>query len=306
MLYGKSPFLHENPNLMYGKIIEAEPQFPKEFKYSDEAIDLIKKLLKKNGAERVGYDDEQEIFTHPWFNDIDFAKLIAKKLPALVIPCVEDVTAPTRKSLSQRPTEDGSEEQEVENELELSFEMEGTPSKQKIAGVNDSIDDFSYFEEEGWVETAVDAFDENILQEFEDERNIQMLTNIEEYSEASANEEEGGIKKEKRDALNSPQGELLHTTSQESGDEKDKVRRKGSIDSQFGEKLKNTPKEPEKSERKATDPSFNHVLKKADSSDKVSESSKKGSPASGPTKTDQLFNTETATIPPSPGLNGAS
>lgn len=306
MLYGKSPFLHENPNLMYGKIIEAEPQFPKEFKYSDEAIDLIKKLLKKNGAERVGYDDEQEIFTHPWFNDIDFAKLIAKKLPALVIPCVEDVTAPTRKSLSQRPTEDGSEEQEIENELELSFEMEGTPSKQKIAGVNDSIDDFSYFEEEGWVETAVDAFDENILQEFEDERNIQMLTNIEEYSEASVNEEEGGIKKEKRDALNSPQGELLHTTSQESGDEKDKVRRKGSIDSQFGEKLKNTPKESEKSERKATDPSFNHVLKKADSSDKVSESSKKGSPTSGPTKTDQLFNTETGTIPPSPGLNGAS
>src|SRR5687768_3926064 len=122
MLYGKSPFLHENPNLMYGRIIEGEPTFPKEFKYCDDAVDLIKKLLKKNGAERIGYDDEQEIFTHPWFNDIDFAKLIAKKLPAVVIPCVENSNTTRRKSLNQRPTEEELNEQMHEDDLDLSFE----------------------------------------------------------------------------------------------------------------------------------------------------------------------------------------
>ena len=280
MLYGKSPFLHENPNLMYGKIIEGEPTFPKEFKYSEDVIDLIKKLLKKNGAERIGYDDEQEIFTHPWFNDIDFAKLIAKKLPALVIPCVEDTIPPTRKSLSQRPTEDGSEEQVVEeNAIELSFEQEVTPSKQKKQGVNDSMDDFSYFEEEGWVETAIDATDENILEEFADEQRIQMLTNIEEYSEVSAcDEDESGIKKEKRDALISPQGELATNVTNES-EEKEKFKRKGSVDSQFGEKIKQAPKE-EKPERKYTDATVIPVLKKADSSDRINDNGKKGSPSS--------------------------
>ena len=307
MLYGKSPFLHENPNLMYGKIIEGEPVFPKEFKYSDEAIDLIKKLLKKNGAERIGYDDEQEIFTHPWFNDIDFAKLIAKKLPALVIPCVENVTAPARKSLGQRPTEDGSEEQEKdEDSLELSFEIEGTPSKKK-GGVNDSIDDFSYFEEEGWVETAIDVHDENILDEFHDEQRIQMLTNIEEYSEISVNgdDDEGG-KKEKRDALNSPQGELVKTPSHDNGEEKEKVKRKGSIDSQFGDKLKSGPKEIEKAERKSTDPSCNHLLKKADSSDKVSETAKKSTSASVIIKADKIFGNDSPLLQPSTEENGTS
>lgn len=90
MLYGKSPFFDANANMMYGRIMEEEPIFPKEFKYSDESTDLIKKLLKKSGADRIGYDDEQEVFTHPWFNDIDFAKLIAKKLPVMIIPHVDE------------------------------------------------------------------------------------------------------------------------------------------------------------------------------------------------------------------------
>lgn len=292
---------------MYGKIIEGEPTFPKEFKYSDEAVDLIKKLLKKNGAERIGYDDEQEIFTHPWFNDIDFAKVIAKKLPALVIPCVENVAAPARKSLSQRPTEDGSEEQKEEqddNSLELSFEAEQSPSKKK-QGVNDSIDDFSYFEEEGWIETAVDGLDDNILEEFEDEQRIQMLTNIEEYSVESCDMEAEGMTKEKRDALISPQGELAHTASQESGDEKEKVKRKGSIDSQFGEKKKSTPKDADNSkvERKGTDPNCNHLLKKADSSDKINDPTKKSNSTGLKVNTDKIFKADEKTTSISPGKN---
>lgn len=275
--------MHENPNIMYGQIMEEEPTFPREFKYSDESTDLIKKLLRKANAERIGYDDEQEIFTHPWFNDIDFAKLIAKKLPALVIPCVEEENKLNRnisqKSAKEqlRMKEDCDEEDEGEGSqksfsLDLSFEKEGTPMKNKTKGVNDSLDDFSYFEEEGWVETAIDYDQENMLEEFEDERRVQLLTNIEEHTEYSLDEENPN---KERDALTSPPGETM-TKSVSEGEEKG--RRKGSIDSQIDEYTKKDKKEKvkenEKPERKGSDPKCGCLLKKADSSDKVIDTSK--------------------------------
>lgn len=274
MLYGKSPFLHENANIMFGKIMEEEPIFPREFKYSEESTDLIKKLLKKANSERIGYDDEQEIFTHPWFNDIDFAKLIAKKLPALVIPCVEEENklnkTVSQKSIKELKMVDNDEEGDGSQNsfsLDLSFEKETTPKKNLVKGVNDSMEDFSYFEEDGWVETAIACDQDNLLEEFEDERRVQLLTNIEEYSEYS---DEGGPIKE-RDALTSPPGETM-TKSTSEGEEK--VKRKGSVDSQFDEYAKkdkkDKDKESEKTDRKGSDPHRGNQ-KRADSSDKVNE-----------------------------------
>lgn len=203
MLYGRSPFLHDNPNMMFGKILEDEPSFPKEFKYSEESTDLIKTLLKKNGNERIGADDEQEIFTHPWFNDIDFGKLNQKKLPALIIPHIDE-EGPYYHFLDQ-------EEEFKQNELELSFERYDKEKEQRknnplitSAAVfpprltpDVSFEDFSYFEEEEAVETPF-LDDDNILEdEWQEERRVQLLTNIEE------GEDEG----EERDALISPKNE---------------------------------------------------------------------------------------------------
>lgn len=270
MLYGKSPFLNENPNIMYGKIIEEEPTFSKDMKYSDESTDLIKRLLKKSNSDRIGYDDEQEIFTHPWFNNIDFAKLIAKKLSAMIIPCVENRT-PLQKSRSKHQ-EDGSDGEE-ENKyfaLDLSFENEKVLSNKKLKGANDSMEDFSYFEEEGWVETAIDD-DDILLEEFKEERRVQLLTNIEEYSECSMDEDN---QKRDRDALRSPPGESRHSNSET--DEKDSIRRKGSVDSQIDEYNKSQKdKDNDKSEKNGTDLKATGGLKKCDSSDNISDSNAK-------------------------------
>lgn len=147
MLFGKSPFFHENSNIMYGKIMEEDPQFPKEPAYSTDSVDFIKRLLRKNGQERIGFDDEQEIFTHPWFNDIVFSKLIEKHIPAKIIPHVDEEVAKLFKTKAQEAPE---------KKLDLSFERQPEKRKPTQTGSRtDSGEGFSYFEEEEFVETAV-------------------------------------------------------------------------------------------------------------------------------------------------------
>lgn len=246
MLYGKSPFLHENSNLMYGKIMEDEPVFSKDLKYSDDAIDLIRKLLKKTGSDRIGYDDEQEIFTHPWFNDIDFAKLIAKKLPPYVIPHVDE--SPVHKN-RKFDTDEVGFSNPPESPIDLSFEIEEEKRKKAIASLppgtklHESFEDFSYFEEEDHVETAIHDNEGNILDDdFEMERRIQLLTNIEECSDENI---------DTRDALDSPRNEQNQPPlkSLKSFEFEDKfLKRKSSVDT-----LDTISKNSEKIDRKGSD-----------------------------------------------------
>jgi hypothetical protein len=247
MLYGKSPFIHENPNLMYGKILEEEPVFPKEFKYSEESTDLIKKLLKKVGTERIGNEDEQEIFTHPWFNEIDFAKLVSKKLPAIIIPHVDEIS----------PMQN-AETGEDKKELELSFEKEekkaaadsdGKGVNQGASNSDPSFEDFSYFEEDDFVETPCHDDLKILDPEFEEERRIQLLTNIEERSMHSEEDET-----KPRDALHSPRhedGEKPNKTKEFESDDK-LARRKASIDALVDIGNKKQPADIDKIERKGS------------------------------------------------------
>ncbi len=166
MLFGKSPFFHENANIMYGKIMEEDPPFPKEPAYSADSMDFIKKLLKKNGQERIGFDDEQEIFTHPWFNEIVFSKLIEKQIPAKIIPHVDEEVAKLFKIKSQ---------EEPAKKLDLSFERQ--PERRKISQAGsrtDSGEGFSYFEEEEFVETAVQE-EESETESAEEQRRQKFL-----------------------------------------------------------------------------------------------------------------------------------
>lgn len=81
MLFGKSPFIHENSKIMFRGILCEHPRFPKH-KYSEETIDFIEQLLQKNPSNRLGYQDEQDIFAHPFFEPIDFSTLLSKKVPS--------------------------------------------------------------------------------------------------------------------------------------------------------------------------------------------------------------------------------
>jgi serine/threonine protein kinase len=214
MLYGKTPFYSENPDVMYKNILEGEPVFPKEYKYSPEAIEFIKLLLKKSTAERIGYDDEQEIFTHPWFNDIDFPKLLTKALPAKIIPHLDE------EILQWIHADSADEDIKELDKKDISFEMEEERAKKRLAKksiVNssevqtqnekeDSFDNFSYFEEEEFVETAVHDHSERALlnEKFEEERRIQLITNQPEYSFEASDVDSCKGDQHKRDALNSP------------------------------------------------------------------------------------------------------
>ena len=54
---------------------------------SEEARDIIARLLNKNPKKRLGFQsDFKEIVQHPWFKEIDFQKLLLKSIRPKLIP----------------------------------------------------------------------------------------------------------------------------------------------------------------------------------------------------------------------------
>ena len=90
MLYGIPPFYSDNDEKMYALITHAELRFPKKIPFSDNAKDLLIKLLKKNQDKRLGKNGFDEIKQHPFFKEIDFDALIQKKIPPPFKPVLSD------------------------------------------------------------------------------------------------------------------------------------------------------------------------------------------------------------------------
>ena len=91
MLFGIPPFFCDNVEKMYTLITKAELRFPQKIKISEEAKDLLKKLLVKNQKERFGVNGGfEEIKKHPFFKDIDFKAIEEKKIEAPFKPVLED------------------------------------------------------------------------------------------------------------------------------------------------------------------------------------------------------------------------
>ena len=91
MLFGIPPFFSENVEKMYSLITNSELRFPKKFKVSDDAKDLLVKLLEKNQNERFGINGGfEEIKKHPFFKGMDFKALEEKKIEAPFKPILED------------------------------------------------------------------------------------------------------------------------------------------------------------------------------------------------------------------------
>ena len=82
---------NENVETMYELITNKELRFPKKFNVSDEAKDLLKKLLVKQQNQRFGINGGfDEIKKHPFFKDMDFQALEAKKIEAPFKPILQD------------------------------------------------------------------------------------------------------------------------------------------------------------------------------------------------------------------------
>ena len=98
MMFGCTPFFNSNRGVLYSKIKQSRVVFPSKrtfaIEYSDELVDLIVKLLKKNKEERLGsLNDATEILSHPWFAGMDVAALESYQVQAPIIPSTEDSSA---------------------------------------------------------------------------------------------------------------------------------------------------------------------------------------------------------------------
>ena len=93
MLCGLPPFYVENLERMYEMIKTGPLKFPKKVTLSEDAKDLIKKLLDRNVKTRLGSNKGiEEIQSHPFFSTMDFKEVLQKKIPAPFIPTIKDET----------------------------------------------------------------------------------------------------------------------------------------------------------------------------------------------------------------------
>lgn len=95
MIVGIPPFYHKKRDHMFYLIKEAEIKYPDPEKHgisvSEQAQDLINKLLNKDMDKRLGVDEDvEEILDHPWFSDLDMDKILAKEVVPPFKPWLEE------------------------------------------------------------------------------------------------------------------------------------------------------------------------------------------------------------------------
>ena len=92
MLVGLPPFYSENINLMYELIQKADLRIPSFV--SSRAKDLLKKLLVRNPADRLGHGDAdiEAVKGNVFFADLDFVKLYNKEIKPTFVPKVKSAT----------------------------------------------------------------------------------------------------------------------------------------------------------------------------------------------------------------------
>ena len=91
MMIGVTPFFNKNRQVLMSKIKHSRIVFPDRrtyrITYSDDAVDLISKLLKKNKEDRLGaVNDAQDILAHPWFSSLDLNALERFEIDPPIIP----------------------------------------------------------------------------------------------------------------------------------------------------------------------------------------------------------------------------
>lgn len=79
---GRPPFFNQNHKKLGSLITKGSIIFPDPVKHNiqmtDNIKDFIRKLLDKDPSKRLGNKGPEEIMQHPWFDDLDFNKLIKK------------------------------------------------------------------------------------------------------------------------------------------------------------------------------------------------------------------------------------
>ena len=75
---GLPPYYDRNRKEMYRKILHQELKFPE--RVSPPARDFLSKLLDRDPLARLGYNGVEEVKSHPYYETIDWDKLLAKEM----------------------------------------------------------------------------------------------------------------------------------------------------------------------------------------------------------------------------------
>lgn len=94
MLFGRTPFYTSGIDQkgLLKNIVRGRWQVPPDATVSNHAIDLITGLLQRRVTERLGClaGGYRDIKAHPWMKEVNFNKLVKKKIRAPWNPCIED------------------------------------------------------------------------------------------------------------------------------------------------------------------------------------------------------------------------
>jgi CheY-like chemotaxis protein len=115
-LYGIPPFNDSSPTEVFDNIINGRYKFLDEIEVSEEARDLIRKLLTLDPEERLGTASIDDIKEHPFFTGVNWRALC--KSPGLFIPQTDDIA--DTAYFDDR----GVDEFKAEEEPELTADME--------------------------------------------------------------------------------------------------------------------------------------------------------------------------------------
>jgi len=92
MLAGDSPFYDEDKKVMFKRIMNEQYSLPSDGLVPELAQDLIKKLLVRGQADRLGCLSraDRDVRDHAWFQPMDVDQLLQKQIPAPWIPAFKD------------------------------------------------------------------------------------------------------------------------------------------------------------------------------------------------------------------------
>lgn len=89
MLTGRPPFSSKNRNQLYINTIKGNIKWPEGM--SENAKDLLQKLLHRKPEERLGSKGVNDIKAHPFFKGLDWDKVISKQIKPEFIPvCIDE------------------------------------------------------------------------------------------------------------------------------------------------------------------------------------------------------------------------
>ncbi|XP_060711294.1 serine/threonine-protein kinase N2 isoform X2 [Hemiscyllium ocellatum] len=90
MLVGESPFPGDDEEEVFDSIVNDEVRYPRFL--STEAIAVMRRLLRRNPERRLGSSerDAEEVKKQPFFREIDWQALLAKKVKPPFVPTIRD------------------------------------------------------------------------------------------------------------------------------------------------------------------------------------------------------------------------